>query len=100
MSYSFKHETEDNHLMRRKSMFGETRLYAPDTDPSTWGSQGWLLRTEHGTFRMGQTHEGRHEAGICVLVKASEAVRLFENTHQLTPADIWIDVDAEVERVL
>lgn len=100
MPHTFPHEAEDNHLMRRLSMFGEVRLYAPETEPSTWGREGWLLMTETGAFRNGMVEEDRNGPGIRVLVKASEAVRLFENTHHLKVDDIWLDRLAEVEHAL
>lgn len=101
MPHRFPPEAEDNHMDRRKSdVFGEVRLYAPESDPSQWGSDGWLLQTEHGDFRKGKTVEDRWASGIKVLVRFERAYDLLANTTHLSVDDLWIDVDAEVEHAL
>jgi hypothetical protein len=101
MPHNFPPEEDDLHIDRRKSdVFGEVRLYAPSGDPSTWGEDGWLLLTEHGDFKNGQTVEERWGPGIKVLVRQDRAMHLLHNTTHLSVEDLWVDETAEVERAL
>lgn len=60
-------------LERKSDIFGYIRVYPPATEPSTWGTQSWLLTTEYD--------EGKNPPGMAVKLKAEAVMECYERPH-------------------
>lgn len=103
---------------RNSHIFGEINLYAPDADPSRWGSLPFMVTTQHGEWKVqrsrlprinpdtnvmedydvvrGSAVEDRSGPGIKLLVRAERAHDAFERLGLITVEDLWEDESAEV----
>jgi len=106
---------------RKSDVFGETRLYAPDADPSVWADLPFMIETQHGDWKVtrttiqrinpetnlledlevarGEAVEDKSGPGIKLLVRSDRAHDAFNRLGLLSMQDLWEDSNAEVMRL-